>query len=55
MIGKSDDWKNGEKFRENKNQMKEGMVRMEENWSQVTSRCQEWVGGESERAVKDDY
>ena len=26
----SDDWKNGEDFRENKKQMKEGMVRMEE-------------------------
>ena len=30
LIGKSDDWKNGEDFRENKKQMKEGMVRMEE-------------------------
>ena len=30
LIGKSDDWKNGEDFRENKKQMKEEMVRMEE-------------------------
>ena len=30
LIGKSDDWKNGEDFRENKKKMKEEMVRMEE-------------------------
>lgn len=42
LIGKSDDWKNGEKLREKKKPYEAGMVRTEEKkWSPVISTCQE--------------